>query len=518
MHRKLALARVAAALVVALTVALIVAPVAHADLTTGRDKLIAETKAPWPSCPGGRADRAEARLLLARAQLETGDYPAAESSALALAQAKDAVAPRARLFLAQVRRVLGKQAEASRDLEALVKERPDDRAARLWAALLRKEQGDRKGAEALWQLTIDDFDARKIDFDDPDEVYILAETARHMAQFQLANDSYREAAKLRPQFTEASVAGLSCSSRSTPPTSPEQTLEEVFKVNPNHADGHAMMAAVILEKSYDLSAVRHHLEAAFAVNPRQLRGLRCASIEIDQNQWQRARHRGAGGRDQPAPAGGPGFARHHRLAARRSRWRYEADRKRVLQRNPTYAEFYRIVARSAVREHRYLAAVELQKEAVKLDPTAYAAMAEIGMGYLRLGIEAEGVDWLKKAWAGDKYNVRTFNTKNLFRRTIPKDYTFQTTRSFKIRYQNDERAVLSRYLEPTMEKAFSSMVARYGFTPKTPVVLELYADREDYAIRTVGLPDLGALGVCLGQVITAMSPANGDINQHGALA
>jgi len=44
------------------------------------------------------------------------------------------------------------------------------------------------------------------------------------------------------------------------------------------------------------------------------------------------------------------------------------------------------------------------------------------------------------------------------------------------------------------------------------LTLELYADRNDYGIRTVGLPDIAALGVCFGQVITAMSPANGDIN------
>jgi Tfp pilus assembly protein PilF len=56
------------------------------------------------------------------------------------------------------------------------------------------------------------------------------------------------------------------------------------------------------------------------------------------------------------------------------------------------------------------------------------------------------------------------------------------------------------------------MVRRYGFTPKTPVVLELYPDKEAYAIRTVGLPDVAALGVCFGQVITAMSPMTGDIN------
>jgi len=127
-------------------------------------------------------------------------------------------------------------------------------------------------------------------------------------------------------------------------------------------------------------------------------------------------------------------------------------------------------------------------------------------------MEKEGLDWLDKAYKGDGYNVRTVNTLNLFEQTIPKDYTFQATKDFRIRYHNDEKAALARYLEPTMERAFADMVRRYGFTPKTPVTLELYADKTDYAVRTVGLPDIGALGVCFGQVITAMSPATGDLN------
>ena len=117
-----------------------------------------------------------------------------------------------------------------------------------------------------------------------------------------------------------------------------------------------------------------------------------------------------------------------------------------------------------------------------------------------------------RSWASDKYNARALNTRRLFKETIPKEYSIQTTKSFRIRYHNDEKAVFSRYLEPTMEKAFANMVSRYGFTPTLPVTLELYADKEDYGIRTVGLPDLGALGVCFGKVITAMSPATGDIN------
>ena len=512
MHRKLAVALAALALALA-------APPALADLAGGRDKLIAgDYKAATAEL--GRVtgkDRSAARLLLARAQLETGDYAGAEANALAVAQGKDAAkdpqAPAGRLLLAQIRRTVGKTVEARRDLEALAKERPDDRQVRLLLSLLRREAGDIKGSDALLELTLDDFDAQKIDVENPDEAYWLAEAARYSAQYQLANDSFREATKLRPQLTEAGVAWAELFLEKYASDLAEQTLEEVFKVNPNHADAHAMMAAVIMEKSYDLAAVRHHLDAAFAVNPKQVRGLLVrAAIEIDQNQWKNAL----------ATLGAVLAINPQHLEAlslraaiawlRDDKAGYEADRQRVLTANPAYADFYRLVARSAVREHRYLAAVELQKEAVKLDPKAYAAMADIGLGYLRLGMETEGVDWLKKAWAGDKYNVRTFNTKNLFERTIPKEYGFQTTKSFKIRYQKDEKPVLSRYLEPTMERAFADMAQRYGFAPKQPVILELFADREHYAIRTVGLPDLGALGVCFGQVITAMSPANGDIN------
>jgi tetratricopeptide (TPR) repeat protein len=49
---------------------------------------------------------------------------------------------------------------------------------------------------------------------------------------------------------------------------------------------------------------------------------------------------------------------------------------------------------------------------------------------------------------------------------------------------------------------------RYGLTPQGPIAIELYANPKEYAIRTVGLPQLGALGVCFGRVITAMEPGS----------
>ena len=499
----------------AFVVAMTAGGVARADLATGQDKLIAgEYKVAITEL--GKVtgkDRPAARLLLARAQRATGDYAGAEATLTPLTQGKDALAIDAHLALDELRTITGRTRDARADLEQLYKDHPTDRAIRTALGQARRALGEVRGAKALFDETIKESDANKLNLDDPVQTYQLAIAARGTAQFQLANDAFRETVKLRPQLTEAGVAWADLFLEKYAAQLAEQTLEEVFKVNPNDPEAHAAMAQVIVETRYNLEDVRHHLDASLALNPKNARALKVrASIEIDRNEWAAA-NKTLDGVLASNKDDVEAIAMKATVAwLRDDTAGYQAEVARALAINPAYAELYRIVSRSAVREHRYVEAIELEKQAVKLKPDFYEAMAGAGLGYLRLGMEKDGIEWLDKSWAGDQYNVRTFNTRTLFKETIPKDYVFGASKNFRIRYHNQEKAVLSRYLEPTMEKAFADMVRRYGFTPKTPVMLELYADRNDYGIRTVGLPDIAALGVCFGQVITAMSPANGDIN------
>jgi hypothetical protein len=489
---------------------------AHADLATGRDKLAAgdyKTAIGELSKVTGK-DQKAARLLLARAQIATGDYAVAEGTLGPISKdSKDPQSIEARILLDELRRMTGRIADARKDLEALFKDKPDDRAVRTALAEVRHGQGKVVDAKVLFDQTIKEFDQQKLNLDDALQLYQLAQAAKFTSQYELANDSYRAALKLNPKLTDVGVQWADLFSRKYASELAAQTLEEVFKVNPNHPDAHAAMAGVITETTYDLAAVRHHLDAALAVNPKNARALRVrASIEIDRNEWDAAQKTldkilAINAQDLEA------IAMKATVAWLRDDLKtYEAEKTKAFAINPAYAELYRIVSRSAVREHRYVEAIELEKQAIKLKPDFFEAMAGAGLGYLRLGMEKEGLEWLDKAYKGDGYNVRTVNTLNLYENQIPKDYSFRATKNFKIRYHNDEKPALSRYLEPTMEKAFTNMVKRYGFTPKTPVTLELYPDKEAYAVRTVGLPDVAALGVCFGQVITAMSPMTGDIN------
>ena len=83
---------------------------------------------------------------------------------------------------------------------------------------------------------------------------------------------------------------------------------------------------------------------------------------------------------------------------------------------------------------------------------------------------------------------------------------------FRFRVTQREEPVLLHYVKPFVAREYAELVKRYHFTPEGPLTIELYANPEHYAVRTVGLPGLEALGVTFGKVVTGMSPLGGRFN------
>ena len=75
------------------------------------------------------------------------------------------------------------------------------------------------------------------------------------------------------------------------------------------------------------------------------------------------------------------------------------------------------------------------------------------------------------------------------------------------RFQKDEAALLQEYAIPLAHQALNSFAARYEFTPKGPILIEIFPKHDDFAVRNAGLPGMiGALGVCFGRVVALDSP------------
>jgi tetratricopeptide (TPR) repeat protein len=191
---------------------------------------------------------------------------------------------------------------------------------------------------------------------------------------------------------------------------------------------------------------------------------------------------------------------------------FEAARREVLAKNPEYSNFYAIVGDFADWEHRYDAIVELMRQAVNLDPDDPVALASLGINLMRAGRDKDSVAALSRAFSLDPYNVRVFNTLELFDKVIPKQYVSVPGARFTVRYHERDRPVLERYVPGLLERAWKTLIEHYGFTPETPVGIELYAERQHFAIRTSGLPETEIQGVCFGHTLASMSPQKESFN------
>ena len=81
------------------------------------------------------------------------------------------------------------------------------------------------------------------------------------------------------------------------------------------------------------------------------------------------------------------------------------------------------------------------------------------------------------------------------------------TATLVIRMHKDEAPVLQEYAVPLAQQALTTLSKRYQFTPKGPILIEIFPKHDDFAVRNVGLPGMiGALGACFGRVVTMDSP------------
>ena len=95
---------------------------------------------------------------------------------------------------------------------------------------------------------------------------------------------------------------------------------------------------------------------------------------------------------------------------------------------------------------------------------------------------------------------------------------FDTTTDGNIVFKShpSETAVMREYVAPLAQQALAIFSEKYKFTPKGPILIEMFPKHDDFAVRTVGLPGMiGALGACFGRVVTLDSPKArppGDFN------
>jgi tetratricopeptide (TPR) repeat protein len=183
---------------------------------------------------------------------------------------------------------------------------------------------------------------------------------------------------------------------------------------------------------------------------------------------------------------------------------FEREEARVRKINPRCADFYTYVGRACARKRRMTLAERMFRTAIKLDPEAHGAMAELGRHLFRRAKYQAAKEQLERSHQLDGFNVRTYNTLNLLDEM--ENYAVFEGPAVTVRLKGDEDGVLAEYAKAYAARALEELSETYGYRPTEPITVEVLPTQRYFAARCIGLPHIGAIGVCFGRVVALTSP------------
>jgi tetratricopeptide (TPR) repeat protein len=186
--------------------------------------------------------------------------------------------------------------------------------------------------------------------------------------------------------------------------------------------------------------------------------------------------------------------------------------------NPSYGEGYELIGRHLVLHMRYEDGVAYYRKAIEADPKLWSARSQLGINLMRLGQEEEPLKQLEMAYNNGQRDAATVNSLRLL--DSYKNFVIFRDDTTVLKLRKNEADLLRPYFEAELHKAIATYEKKYKMKLSGPVQLEVYPDHEDFAVRTMGMPGLGALGVTFGEVVAMDSPSGrrpGDFNWGATL-
>lgn len=192
--------------------------------------------------------------------------------------------------------------------------------------------------------------------------------------------------------------------------------------------------------------------------------------------------------------------------------------KKIAAVNPNYGEGYARVARQLELHYRYEDAVTYYGKAIAANPRLWSAHSALGIDLMRLGQEEGPRHELELAYDNGYRDAATVNSLRL----LDSYRNFDTIRDGTtiLKLNKSESAILQPYFQAELRTILATYQKKYQMTLPGPVQVEVYPNHEDFAVRTMGMPGLGALGVTFGEVVAMDSPSAhrpGDFNWGATL-
>lgn len=244
-----------------------------------------------------------------------------------------------------------------------------------------------------------------------------------------------------------------------------ENLQKALETDPKLYEAHELMAKIALEDNNEAKAATA-ADSALAINPDAKQALAIhAAIDLLNDK-----------KDTPwlAKLGANGKG-------------YE-----------TIAHFFDI-------NRRYEEAIVYYRKAIAAQPDLYTAHSQLGIQLMRLGHEEEARKELEIAYENHHRDAPTVNSLRLMD-TYDHFTTFRTPTTI-LKLDKKEAEALHPFFEGEMLRAIATYEKKYKYHLDRPIQVEVYPNHDDFAVRTMGMPGLGILGVTFNDVVAMDSPS-----------
>ena len=444
-------------------------------------------------------DRVPGVIGASRALAAMGNYSEAIRVCEELIDGNYADFPLVATQLAEVQRMTGASKEALAVLRAVVdglgSEGAPVRALTQYASLLQFT-GRKAESYPLLEAVLERYNNGLV-FASAD-VAMSALASWLLGRHHAANSLFQEAVRADPQNLEAHVLWGDLFLEKYNEGEAQTAYEDALAVNSRHVP-----ALVGLGR---ITGDERNLQRALAVNPNSIEAMEVWGALLRRN----GREEEAAGHFSRALDLNPeALGVHSALASQAAMEERMADYARhaaeVEAFSPGNPVFLADVAEHFGRNYRFTEAVEYARAAIAADPEYWRAHTVLGSNLIRLGEEAEGRASLETGFENDPFNVISSNLLTVF--DTLEEYATLESEHFLVRMSPRDAQILWPYFAPLLEEAWDTLVAKWDFEPEYPVLIQVFENTQDFAARSVGLPDIGPLvGICFGKVITLISP------------
>ena len=443
-------------------------------------------------------DRIDGLIGASRALVMMGNYLEAENL-VAEAIEGDAYAdfPLLSTQLAEIKRMTGQSRAALDILQQAIggNAEPPVRSLVQYGSLL-KFTGQQEQWRPVLDRVVQRYNAGLV-FSSED-VAMVAQASWLLGNFHDANSLFDEATRANPNNLEAHTLWADLFLEKYNAADAERSYQDALDVNARYVPALVGIAQVVGDE--------RSLQRALAINPNSVQALETYAQLLMIN-----------GREQEAEEYfdkvlelNPESLKTLSVLAASAALEERMDdfagyQQRVEAFSPGNAEFLGHIADSFGNNYRFEEAVHYARASIEADPEYWQGHTLLGSNLIRLGEEEEGRQSLETGFDNDPFNVMTSNMLKVF--DTLETYATVESEHFKVHMSERDSLILWPYLEPLLEESWETLTAKYGFEPESKILIEVFENSADFAVRSVGLPDIGPLvGICFGKVITLISP------------